>query len=86
MKNFKNLFLLSFGQFWSQHKDFCCNLKCGHDRGIDVMTCSFLSLLYFSHDLSFTVSTFFSTLLFPHPAFLVATFGLVLRHEIFTSP
>ena len=42
-------------------------------------TCSFLSLLYFSRDLSFTVSTFFSILLFPYPAFLVATFGLVLR-------
>ena len=42
-------------------------------------TFSFLSLLYFSRDLSFTISTSFSILLFPHPAFLVATFGLVLR-------
>ena len=45
MKDFKNLFLLSFGQFWSEHKDFCCDLKCGYDRGFDVMTCSFLSLV-----------------------------------------
>ena len=65
MKGFKNLLLLSFGLFWSQPKDFCCDLKCGHDMGLDVTTCSFLSFLYFSHDLSFTVVTFFSTLLFP---------------------
>ena len=59
MKGFKNLLLLSFGLFWSQPKDFCCDLKCGHDMGLDVTTCSFLSLLYFSRDLSCTVSTFF---------------------------
>ena len=64
MRGFKNLLLLSFGLFWSQPKDFCCDLKCGHDMGLDV-------------------TTFFSTLLFPHPAFLVATFGLVLRPEKF---
>ena len=58
MKGFKNLLLLSFGFFWSQPKDFCCDLKCGHD-----MLFSFL--FYFSRDLSFTVVTFFSTVLFP---------------------
>ena len=83
MKGFKNLLLLSFGLFWSQPKDFCCDLKCGHDMGLDVTTCSFLSLLYFSRDLNFTVVTFFYNLLFPHPAFLVATFGLMLRPENF---
>ena len=68
MKGFflkKNLLLLSFGLFWSQPKDFCCHLKCGHDMGLDVTTCSFLCFLYFSRDLSFTVVTFLSTLLFP---------------------
>ena len=44
-ERFKNVFLLRFGQFWSQPKDFCCDLKCGHNRGIDVTTCFFLSLV-----------------------------------------
>ena len=44
-KRFKNLILLRFLQFWSQPKDFCCDLRCGHDRGLDVVTCSFLSLV-----------------------------------------
>ena len=79
MKGFKNLLLCSFVLFWSQLQDFCCDLKCDHDKEFDVTTCSFLSFLYLSRDLSFTFSTFFSVLLFPHPAFLVATFGLVLR-------
>ena len=83
MKGFKNLLLLSFRLFWSQPKDFSCDLKCGHDMGLDVTTCSFLSYLYFSRDLSFTVSTFFSILLSPHPAFLVATFGLMLQPKNF---
>ena len=76
MKGFKNLLLFSFGLFWSQLQDFCCDLKCGHDKEFDVTTFSFLSFLYLSRDLSFTVSTFFSVLLFPHPAFLVATFWI----------
>ena len=36
-------------------------------------------LLYFCRDLSFIILTFFSTFYFSHPAFLVATFGLMLR-------
>ena len=77
------ILLFSFGLFWSQHKDFCCDLKCGHDMGLDVSICAFLSFLYFSRDLSFIVSTFFSTLLIPHPAFLVITIVLVFRLEKF---
>ena len=46
MKGFKNLLLLSFGLFWSQPKDFSCDLKCGHNMGLDVTTCSFLSFLF----------------------------------------
>ena len=83
MKGFKNLLLLSFGLFGWQLQDFCCDLKCGHDMGLDVTTFTFLSFLYFSPDLNFTISTFFSILLSPHPAFLVATFGIMLRPENF---
>ena len=32
MKGLKTYFYLGIGQFWSQPKDFCCDLKCGHDR------------------------------------------------------
>ena len=38
-----------------------------------------LSLLYFSCDLSFIILTFFSTFYFLLPAFLVATFELMLQ-------
>ena len=55
---------------------FCCDLKCGHHKEFDVTTCSFLSFLYLSRDLSFTVSTFFSVLLFPHPAFFCCNFWI----------
>ena len=71
--------LLSFGLFWSQLKNFCCDLKRGHDRGFMLQHINFLSFLYFSLDLSFIILTFFFTLYFSHPALLVATFGLMLR-------
>ena len=45
MEGLKTYFYLRIGQSWSQPKNFCCDLKCGHDRGIDFTTCSFLSLV-----------------------------------------
>ena len=45
LKVLKPFFLFSFGQFWLQPKDFCCDLRCGHGSGLDVATCSFLSLV-----------------------------------------
>ena len=40
-----------------------------------------LSLLYFSRDLSFIILTFFSTFYFSLPAFLVATFELIVATQ-----
>ena len=65
MKGLKTYFYLVLDFSSHNFRIFVATLDCGHDVGLDVMTCSFLSLLYFSCDLSFTFVTFFSILLFP---------------------
>ena len=83
MRGLKSHFYLVLDFSGHNFRIFVATLDCGHDIGLDVMTCSFLSLLYFSRDLNFTFLTFFSILLFPFQHSWLQLFGLVLRPENF---
>ena len=73
MRGLKSYFI-EFWTFLVATSGFLLRPEMWSRQGIfDVKTFSFLSLLYLSRDLSFTVSTSLSILLFPHSAFLVAT-------------
>ena len=65
MRGLKSHFYLVLDFSGCNFRIFVATLNCAHDIGLDVMTCSFPSLLYLSCDLSFTFLTFFSILLFP---------------------